>query len=133
MKSLYLRIYLTVVVVLLLFAFGSGLLFQREIESERFRSESVAGERMEAWGELLQRSLPGADAPLDEQAAAVGDWSQRLRLPMALDDPQGRRVAVSDSYARRQEVAGQRKFALRLDDGRTLWVMRGGPRAGSRH
>lgn len=130
MKTLYLRIYLTVVVVLLLFAFGSGFLFQREIESERVRSESVLSERMEAWGELLQRSLPGADAPPDEQAAALSDWSQRLRLPMALDDPQGRRVAVSESYARRQKLGAQRTFALRLDDGRTLWVMRGGPRAG---
>jgi len=127
-NSLYLRIYLTVVAVLLLFAFGSGLLFQRQIESERVRSESVLSERMEAWGELLQRSLPGVDAPAAEQAAALADWSQRLRLPLALDDPQGQRVAVSESFARRQELAGQRSFELRMDDGRTLWVMRPGPR-----
>ena len=35
MKSLYLRIYLTLVVLLLAFAFGSAWLFQRQIEQER--------------------------------------------------------------------------------------------------
>ena len=85
MRSLYLRIYLTVVVVLLLFASASGLLFQRQMDQERARSESVISERMEAWGDLLQRSLPGLDASATDQAAAVRDWSQRLRLPLALD------------------------------------------------
>jgi signal transduction histidine kinase len=138
MKSLYLRIYLTVVVVLLLFAFASGLLFQRQIDQERVRSESVLSERMEAWGDLIQRSLPGIESPPGEQAAALRDWSQRLRLPLALDNPQGERIGVSDSFTRRQNEAGQRGFAVRLEDGRTLWVMRpgglrqaqGGPRAG---
>ena len=37
MKSLYLRIYVTLVVVLLLFASASGLLFQRHLEQERVR------------------------------------------------------------------------------------------------
>ena len=35
MKSLYLRIYLTVVAVLLLFALAAGWLFKRNIEEER--------------------------------------------------------------------------------------------------
>ena len=126
MKSLYFRIYLTVVAVLLLFAAASGLLFQRQIESERLRSESVLGERFEAWAELLQRSLPGAETPPAEQAAALRDWSQRLRLPLALDDAQGRRVATSDSFERRQDEAGLRGAPLRLADGRTLWIMRRG-------
>jgi signal transduction histidine kinase len=137
MKSLYLRIYLTVVVVLLLFAFASGLLFQRQIDQERVRSESLLSERMEAWGDLIQRSLPGQDAPADEQAAALKDWSQRLRIPLALDDPNGTRIGASESYLRRQAEPGARGFEVRLDDGRTLWVMRpglrqraSGPRAG---
>ena len=137
MKSLYLRIYLTVVVVLLLFAFASGWLFQRQIDQERVRSESVLSERMEAWGDLIQRSLPALDAPATEQAAALKDWSQRLRLPLALDSTSGERIAVSESFLRRQAEGGSRAFQVRLEDGRTLWVMRpgmrqraGGPRGG---
>jgi HAMP domain-containing protein len=136
-RNLYLRIYLTVVVVLLLFALISGWLFQRQFDQERVRSESVLTERMEAWGDLIQRSLPGTDAPPAEQAAALRDWSQRLRIPLALDDPSGNRVGVSDSFSRRQAEAGQRGFPVHLEDGRTLWVMRpglrpppGGPRIG---
>jgi signal transduction histidine kinase len=137
MKSLYLRIYLTVVVVLLLFAFASGLLFQRQIDQERVRSESVLSERMEAWGDLIQRSLPGVETEPADQAAALKDWSQRLRIPLALDDTNGTRIGVSESFARREADAGARGFAVRLEDGRTLWVMRpglrqrsGGQRAG---
>ena len=126
MKSLYLRIYLTVVAVLLLFAFASGWLFQQQIEQERTRAESVLGERMGAWAELIQRSLPGAEAPPAEQASALREWSQRLRLPLALDNAQGERIGASDSFARRQSDGVMRGFPVRLEDGRTLWVMRPG-------
>jgi signal transduction histidine kinase len=90
---------------------------------------------MEAWGDLIQRSLPGIEAPPAEQAAALKDWSQRLRIPLALDDTSGVRVGVSESFARREAEGGVRGFPVRLEDGRTLWVMRpslrqrgGGPR-----
>jgi signal transduction histidine kinase len=126
MKSLYLRIYLTIVVVLLLFAALSGWVFQRQIEQERVRAESVLGERMTAWGELIQRSLPLADAPHEEQAAALRDWSQRLRLPLALDNQQGERIATSESFQRRQADGAGRSLAVRLEDGRTLWILRPG-------
>ena len=126
MRTLTLRIYLTVVAVLLLFAVVSGWVFQHHIEQERTRAESVLSDRMSAWGDLIQRSLPGTDAPTAEQAAALRDWSQRLRLPLALDSAQGERIAASDSFMRRQADGLQRGFAVRLDDGRTLWVMRPG-------
>ena len=71
MRTLTLRIYLTVVAVLLLFAFASGWIFQRQIEQERTRAESVLSDRMSAWGDLIQRSLPSTDAPTQEQAAAL--------------------------------------------------------------
>ena len=127
MKTLTLRIYLTVVAVLLLFAVVSGWVFQRHIEQERTRADSVLSDRMAAWGDLIQRSLPGAEAPPAEQAGALLDWSQRLRLPLALDSAQGGRIAASDSFLRRQGDGMQRGFAVRLEDGRTLWVMRPGP------
>jgi signal transduction histidine kinase len=131
MRSLYLRIWLTVVASLALFALVSGWLVQRHLEQERAHAEAAQQERLEAWGDLLQRSLPAADAPLAEQAAGVQDWSQRLRLPMALDGADGTRIAASESFQRREadRAAGGRWRALSitLDDGRTLWVAR--PRA----
>ncbi len=126
MKTLTLRIYIALVAVLLLFALASGWLFQRHLERERTQAELVLSERMSAWGELIQRSLPGADAAPEQQALALGEWSQRLRLPLALDTPAGQRIGTSDSYLRRLRDGGARTFAVRLDDGRTLWVMRPG-------
>ena len=128
MKTLYLRIYLTVVAVLALFAIGSGWLVQRHLAQERDVAERMVSERVTAWAELIQRSLPGVDAPVDEQAAALRDWSQRLRLPMALDDANGKRIATSESFERRQadERFVGRVHSIRLEDGRTLWVLRPG-------
>jgi len=131
MRSLYLRIYVTVVAALTLFALGSGWLVQRHFEDQRSRVEAAVRERGEAWGDLIQRALPGADAVPSEQAAALRDWSLRLRVPMALDDAQGRRIGASDSYIRRDldnpALAG-RVQTIVLDDGRLLRVSR--PNAG---
>lgn len=124
MKSLYLRIYITVVVVLLLFAAGSGWVYQRHMAQERARAERVLTERMDAWAELIQHSLPGGDAAPADQAAALLAWSHRLRLPLALDNAAGARIGQSESFTRRQEEGVVRGVAIRLDDGRTLWIMR---------
>ncbi len=129
MRSLYLRIWLTVVASLVLFAGVSGWLVQRHLDQERVRNEGAVQERLQAWADLLQRSLPPGDAPLQEQVLAVREWSQRLRLPMALESADGRRIASSDSFARREAEGGrvmQRATPIRLDDGRTLWVLRPG-------
>jgi len=135
MRSLTLRIYLTVLVALALFALVSGWLVQRHFDHERERFVASAQERAGAWGELLQRSLPGVDAPPAEQAAALADWSNRLRLPLALDDTHGVRIGASETYLKREADDGpgaRRAQAVRLEDGRTLWIMRpllrpGGP------
>jgi signal transduction histidine kinase len=132
MRSLYLRIYATVVVVLLLFAGASGWVFQRHMEQQRVGAERVLTERMAAWAELIQRSLPGSDQPADDQASALLEWSQRLRLPLALDSERGERIAQSESFVRRQSDGAVRGLAVRLEDGRTLWILRPGPiRAGA--
>jgi signal transduction histidine kinase len=128
MRTLTLRIYLTVVAVLLLFASGSAWLFQRHMEDERMRADNVLSERMAAWGDLIQRSLPGAESPHEDQAQALRDWSQRLRLPLALDDPSGDRISASDSFVLRQGEGQTRSFQIHLEDGRTLWVLRPGLR-----
>jgi signal transduction histidine kinase len=138
MRSLTLRIYLTVLVALALFALVSGWLVQRHFDQERERFVASAQERAAAWGELLQRSLPGADAPSAQQAEALNEWSERLRLPLALDDVQGVRIGASDSFQRREAEGGpgpRRAQPVRLEDGRTLWILRpqlrpGGPGMG---
>jgi signal transduction histidine kinase len=135
-KSLYLRIWLTVVVALTLFGIGAGALFQREVRLERGRIDAQLSDRARdrqhdrflAWAELVERALPPADAPPAEQARSLRDWSQRLRLPLALDDAKGERVAVSDSFARMAGDGGdaglRKPLALTLADGRTLWLVR---------
>ena len=130
MKSLYLRIYATVVLVLLLFALVSGWIVESHLDDERARNEQVVGERLGAWAELLERSLPGANAPAEVQLAALRDWSQRLRVPLALDDAKGQRMGASESFERRSAEGVVRPFSFRLDDGRTLWTMRPGLRQG---
>ena len=129
MRSLYLRIWLTVVVALALFAAVSGWLLQRHVEAERVRVESSVQSRAEAWADLIQRSLPPAEAPVQDQAAALQDWSQRLRLPMALDDAAGQRIGTTESYQRRETdgASGPRRgMQVPLADGRTLWIARPG-------
>jgi len=129
MKSLYLRIYATVLVVLLLFALVSGWIVERHLDDERSRNEQVASDRLGAWAELLGNSLPGADTSAEVQLAALRDWSQRLRVPLALDDARGQRIGASESFERRL-LDGVRPFSFKLDDGRTLWTMRPGLRQG---
>ncbi|MBC7726551.1 MAG: HAMP domain-containing protein, partial [Microbacteriaceae bacterium] len=124
MRSLYLRIWLTVVAALALFALVSGWMWQRHVEQERARFETAAVERLAAWAELVQRALPGADASVVEQAEALHEWSGRLRVPMALDDRRGLRIAASDSFLRREAGGAPRANAVVLDDGRTLWLAR---------
>ena len=129
MRSLYLRIWLTIVAVLALFALLAGALVQVYVQRERERNEQMLAERSQerfaAWAEVIERSLPPADAPRAEQAQAVREWMLRLRTPMALDDAQGRRVFATEPFLRR-EAEGWRPQPVKLDDGRTLWVMRPG-------
>ncbi|HEY2558690.1 MAG TPA: ATP-binding protein [Caldimonas sp.] len=131
MKSLYLRIYATVCVALLLFALVSGWIVQRHLDQESVRTEQVVSDRLGAWAQLLGNSLPAADSPLDEQSAALREWSQRLRVPLALDTANGERIFASESFLRRTSE-GLRPFTFRLDDGRLLSTMRPGPRGARR-
>ncbi len=129
MRTLYLRIWLTVIVTLALFAAVSGWVVQRHIDEERVRNQAVVTERIAAWGDLIQRSLPAASAPVDVQAQALKEWSQRLRVPMALDDGAGHRIVASESYVRRESDPSLSRlpaYQIKLDDGRALWVMRPG-------
>jgi len=139
LRSLYLRIWLTVVAVLLLFALVAGWVFQRNVEREREDVHAQWRERAAGWAALIENSLPRADAPNAEQAAALADWSRRLRLPLALDDEQGKRIGTSEAFAQREAELGtlpRRVVRLPLSDGRVLWIWRpgrpgGAPRPGN--
>ena len=73
MRALYLRIYLTVVAALALFALVSGWLLHNHLEADRARYERSLDERVAAWGDLLQRSLPpiGASARRIDKASPM--------------------------------------------------------------
>lgn len=122
MKTLYLRIYLTVVAALLLFGLLSAWLFQRNLEAERERERAAWNERLAGWAELARELLPPASAAAAEQAQAVQAWGQRLNLALALDGPDGQRLGESPSWTRQPPEA--RRLRLELGDGRVLWVLR---------
>lgn len=124
MKSLYVRIYLTLVALLLAFAFGSAWLFQRHIEQERGNVEQAAGERLNAVAGLLKLALPPATAPREEQAAAFADWGGRLRMPVALEDANGKLIATTPLFQRRVDDPGAIVVSASLGDGRSLETVR---------
>ncbi len=132
MKTLYLRIYLTVVAVLLVFALVSGWVFHGNIERARAEGREAWRERLGAWAELAQAELPGASAPQADQREALLALAARIYLPLALDSAGGERIAATDMFARREARGGEgpgpdpRAFSLPLADGRTLWVLRPG-------
>ncbi len=131
MKSLALRIYLAVVAVLLVFALITGWLAQGNMEHERSQVQSQAAwtERAAAWGELIENSLPPMSVNEAEQARVFLDWAERLRLPMALDNPDGQRVATApmlDELLERRPELRDRMQRTQLSDGRVLWVVRPG-------
>lgn len=132
MKSLYLRIYLTVVAVLLAFAVIGGWLAQRQLEREREQAEQGQEERLQAMADLLERALPPADAPAFEQGHALRRWALQLRLPLALESATGERLASTPRFDRRLEQGeGGPPKIITLSDGRRLLVLRPWrPRAG---
>ena len=121
MKSLYLRIWLTVVVALALFAIVTGWMIQSHLMHERTQKDAELAERMAGWGEMIQNSLPDASAPPSAQAEALRAWSRKLRVPMAMDDANGQRIGASDDF---YTSSPRPPMAIALDDSRILWMSR---------
>lgn len=124
MRSLYIRIWLTVVAALALFALASGWLLERHLSQERARADALLSERLAGWGPLIQGSLPPSTASLAEQTAALEDWSHRMHTPLALLDAQGKRIAASRRYLDIQAEGHGRPLTVPLEDGRKLSIMR---------
>jgi len=127
-RSLYLSIYLTLVATLLVFALVAMVLVSRHTGAERGRAEVAMSDRTLALVQLLQNSLPPASAPAAEQREALLGWSRRLRIPMALDAPDGARIGVAPFYERKagpdRSQEAQAASRAVLADGRVLWVLR---------
>lgn len=147
MKSLTLRIYLTVVAVLLLFALVAGWVAQRNFDHDRqWHQRGLAMQRYAALGELIENTMPPEQAPVALQAEALRDLSRRLRVPMALDDDQGQRLVTDPRFALwetrtqsqqnesddsvdrdpedRPKRAAMAAFKQVWSDGRVLWLLR---------
>jgi hypothetical protein len=73
-RYLWLRIYLALVAVLLVFALGLGLLVHRQWNVEREQAQQAFDDRLSAMAELLAPSLPASDAPPAEMQRALHRW-----------------------------------------------------------
>lgn len=124
MRSLYLRIWLTVLAALALFALASGWLLQRHLEQERERVEAVWADRFSHWAELIQNSLPERTAPESVQAESLLEWARRLQAPLALEDANGHRIVSSVAFSLLESEGHGNPLVVHLDDGRKLLIMR---------
>lgn len=101
MKSLFWRIYLTILVCLLVFGAAVFWLANQRIERAENRLERWEQTQLQELQAAAQDWLPAADAPPRQQARALRQLSREMRRPLALDDAQGNRIAESRSYRRR--------------------------------
>ncbi|MFM2121552.1 MAG: hypothetical protein RL722_3020, partial [Pseudomonadota bacterium] len=104
----------------------SGLL-RRHAEAEQGRIAQAVSQRTAAWAQLLEHSLPPVSATDAAQRSALLDWASRLRLAVALDAADGRRIATSDLYADVEAHEGAvvaHPTRVELSDGRALWLVR---------
>jgi signal transduction histidine kinase len=125
MNSLTLRIYLSVLAALTLLGLITVWAVDHTLAEQRSKAEALANERWEAVGTLMQQTLPPASASPEEQARALREWTRRLRLPLALNDAQGRALASTPSFDRLQAKLGAAaEVAVKLDDGRTLRLLK---------
>ncbi len=131
MKSLWLRIYVALVLTLLVFALAAGALVQRQWSREREQARAQFAERMETLVEILDPALPPAGGPPEQIGEALQRWSLRMRVPLALESVDGQRLATSQRFARRESLdLAEDPLRFRLGDGRQLLVlppMRPGP------
>jgi signal transduction histidine kinase len=129
MKRLYLKIYLTIVVALLLVVLVAGAIW-------RFgQPPALLAEGFEVAGELLSAVIPPADSPPAAQQNAVRQFAQRLHANVALFDSDVRLIA---SYGdppppppnprRPGFMPGHGAWSIPLPDGRWIVVRSAGER-----
>jgi signal transduction histidine kinase len=125
-SRLYLRVYLSLVGVVVAFFAASSLLFFWHREGAR--EDALLG----AAAKVAALVLAAPEAPAEEQARRLGEVSAALGVGAALFDAEGRRLAEAGRFARLPEVEREKShlaggplhdaLALRLADGRWLSV-----------
>jgi signal transduction histidine kinase len=123
-SRLYLRVYLTLVAVVIAFFAASSVLFFWHRGG--MREEAMLG----AAAQIAALVLPAADAPAAEQARRLGELAAALDAGAALFDAEGGRIAEAGRFAPLPEQARGESYlgggprhdalALRLADGRWL-------------
>ncbi len=119
-RRLYLQIYLTVAVSIVLVVAAAGAIFRLAMES------APASHALEMAGVVIMAALPPQDSPPEVQQAAVSKLSRDLRVELALFDPALRPLASTGADL--QSPDGRRHgwwrgdFSLQLPDGRWLVV-----------
>lgn len=133
-RRLYLQIYLTVIGSLVIVVVLSALMWNV------FGRDRQNRDMMELVGTLANLSLPAADAPGSDHAAAVDRLSRELRVDITLYDARRNLVAASGRPAPpprggrprgRWQRAGAGAWVLHLPDGR--WLIADLRRRGPRH
>ncbi len=92
MKRLYLQVYLTVVVSLVLVVVMAGAMWRLAFEA------SPAGQAIDMAGEIVSALLPPPDAPPEQLQQVLTRISNRLGADLAVFDAQ--RALVASAYAR---------------------------------
>lgn len=134
MRSLWLRIYIALVTTLLVFALAAAALVHRQWTRERELARAQFEERMQTLVEVLDPALPPAGSSAEGLTQALQRWSLRMRVPLALESADGRRLATTLRFGRREAAdLADEPLRLQLSDGRQLLVlppMRPGARLG---
>src|SRR5882757_9718187 len=88
-KRLYLQIYLTIVVILVIATVAVGLMSRFAFDAERF------DDMMTVARELAVKALPPPDAPRARQQEAIERLHDMLRIDLALYAPDGALLAAA--------------------------------------
>ena len=89
MKRLYLQIYLTIAVILVIATLAIGLMGRFAFDEARFDDMITVA------GELALNALPPTDAPRARQQEAIERLRDMLRIDLALYSPHGERLAAA--------------------------------------
>jgi len=124
MSRLYLKVYATIIAMLVVFIGLAALLWQLAYERNRTPIN------YDVISELTGALLPGADAPLVEQQRTLDELHRKLRFDLALHRPDGVPIVSAGRAAQPFDPATARTgwrrgrggpaFTLQLADGRWL-------------
>ena len=89
MRRLYLQIYLTIAVILVIATLAIGLMGRFAFDEARFDDMITVA------GELAVNALPPPDAPRPRQQEAIERLRDMLRIDLALYSPRGERLAAA--------------------------------------